>query len=75
MKVALTPRSFYRATKRWTVTGQSGASSRRETGLQFVHGGRRRFLVFTRGALPSDRELRAMSDEVLCVLLERAEAR
>jgi len=44
----------------------------RQTGLCFSRDGETRFLVFTRGALPSDRELQAMSEEVLCVLLLRA---
>ena len=59
--------------KTWTVARCTTVQPTR-TGLCFRRGGETRFLVFTRGALPSDRELESMSKEVLCVLLERAVA-
>jgi hypothetical protein len=62
---------FFCAGKTWTVARSNGLHSK-QTGLWFSRGNDVRFLLFTRGALPSDRELRAMSEEVLCVLLQRA---
>ena len=64
-------RAFLCGGKQWTVARQMTASSI-HTGLSFRRGDKRRLLVFTRGALPNDRELRSMSNEVLCVLLQRA---
>ena len=55
----------------WTVVCQTTVHSK-QTGLCFRRGDEMRFLVFTRGALPSDRELDSMSEEVLCALLQRA---
>jgi hypothetical protein len=60
--------------KTWTVVLQATAQTR-QTGLCFRQDGETRFLVFTRGALPNDRELQSMSEEVLCALLRRAVAR
>lgn len=71
----LAPRTFALESRRWTVVRRTTSSSRHETGLQFVHDRETRFLVFTRGAMPSESELQTMSEEVLRVLLERAEAR
>jgi hypothetical protein len=65
-------RVFRREAKTWTVSRCAGSASRHETGLYFVHEKEERFLVFTRGALPSDQELETMGDEVLCVFLDRA---
>ena len=72
MTGTLTPRVFRRDAKVWTVMRSTSSPSRHETGLRFVHQRETRFLAFTRGALPSDRELDTMSEEVLRVLLERA---
>ena len=72
---ATMPRVFCRDAKTWTVKRCAASPSRHEIGLYFVHDKRERFLVFTRGALPSDRELQMMSDEVLIVLLDRAGVR
>jgi hypothetical protein len=61
--------------KAWTVARRGGArrgAVPERSGLCFRGGGQTRFLIFTRGALPSDRELHSMSEEVLCVLLRRA---
>jgi len=44
----------------------------RQTGLRFRRGDEIRFLGFTQGALPSDRELESMGDEVFYVFLMRA---
>ncbi len=68
-------RTFRRDNKTWSVARCTGSPSRHETGLQFRHESESRFLVFTRGTMPSDSELRTMSDEVLRVLLARAVAR
>ena len=57
--------------KTWTVARHTTVQSK-QTGLCFRRGAEMRFLVFTRGALPSDRELHSMSEEVLCALLQRA---
>jgi hypothetical protein len=67
-------RVFYCDGRTWTVVRQLMAQSG-QTGLCFQQGGQARFVSFTRGALPDDRELRRMSEEVLCVLLRRAVAR
>jgi hypothetical protein len=75
MKAGLPPHVFCKDDKTWTVTLMTDSPSRHETGLSFVHECEKRFLVFTRGALPSARELGNMSDEVLGVLLRRAEVR
>ena len=64
-------RDFLCDGKTWTVVRRARAQSRR-TGLCFRQHSETRFLVFTLGALPSDRELQSMSEEVLCVLLRRA---
>jgi hypothetical protein len=55
----------------WVVAQQTTVPAGR-TGLCFRRGEETRFLPFTRGALPSDRELHTMSEEVLNVLLQRA---
>lgn len=55
----------------WSVARCASSRSER-TGLCFRHGDETRFLVFTRGAMPSDRELESMGEEVLGVLLQRA---
>lgn len=68
-------RTFAREGRRWTVARHTSSSSRYETGLRFVNNRETRFLMFTRGAMPSETELHTMSEEVLRVLLERAEAR
>ena len=57
--------------KTWNVA-RSVAGQSRQAGLCFRRDGDVRFLMFTRGALPSDPELSSMSEEVLCVLLQRA---
>jgi hypothetical protein len=57
--------------KTWTVARSTTVPSQ-QAGLCFRRDSETRFLAFTRGALPSDRELRAMSEEVLCTLLQRA---
>jgi hypothetical protein len=62
---------FLCAGQKWMVSRHTTVQSR-QTGLRFRRAGETRFLVFTRGALPSDRELRSMSEEVLCALLQRA---
>ena len=64
-------RRFLCGGKTWTVVRRARAQSR-QTGLCFRQDGETRFLVFTLGALPSDRELQLMSEEVLCALLRRA---
>ena len=64
-------RDFLCDEKTWTVVRDTTAQSR-QTGLCFSRAGETRFLVFTLGALPSDRELQTVSEEVLCVLLLRA---
>ena len=69
-----TSRDFLCEGKTWTVVRDTTAQSR-QTGLRFSRAGETRFLVFTRGALPSDRELQSVSEEVLCVLLRRAVVR
>ncbi len=66
-------REFHCGGKRWSVARRATAQSSR-TGLYFRGDGDTRFLVFTRGTLPSDRELHRMSEEVLCALLLRAVA-
>ena len=68
-------RVFRREAKMWTVKRCAASPSRHEIGLYFVHDREERFLVFTRGALPSDRELQTMGEEVLSVLLDRAGVR
>jgi hypothetical protein len=60
--------------KAWTV-GRHATTQSTQTGLWFRRNDGTRFLVFTRGALPTDRELQSMGEEVLCVLLQRAVAR
>ena len=72
---AFIPRQFSRDDQNWTVERRTPSGRRHETGLQFVHKGEKRLLVFTLGALPSERELGTMSEEVLRVLLGRAESR
>jgi len=67
-------REFLCDGKAWTVVRDTTARSR-QTGLCFNRAEETRFLVFTRGALPSDRELQTVSEEVLCVLLRRAVVR
>lgn len=62
---------FFCSGTTWTVARSNAIQSKR-TGLCFCRGDEMRFLAFTRGALPSDRELSSMSEEVLCVLLQRA---
>ena len=57
--------------KTWDVARHTPKESR-QTGLHFRRGKETRFLMFTRGALPSDRELDSMTEEVLCLLLRRA---
>ena len=69
------PRVFRRDAKIWTVRRCVASAARHEIGLYFAHEKEERFLVFTRGALPSDRELQTMSEEVLSVLLDRAGVR
>lgn len=64
---------FLCAEQKWSVTRHSDVQSR-HTGLRFRRDGETRFLGFTNGALPSDRELDSMSEEVLCVFLLRAVA-
>ncbi len=64
---------FFCNGKTWGVARHAPKQSR-QTGLLFRRGEETRFLVFTRGALPADRELQSMSEEVLCVLLRRAVA-
>ena len=59
--------------KTWTVARLKAGQSKQK-GLCFRSGGEVRFLVFSRGALPSDRELESMSEEVLHALLRRAVA-
>ena len=66
------PRIFNSDAKIWTVKRCASSPARHEIGLYFIHEKEERFLVFTRGALPSDRELQTMSEEVLSVLLDRA---
>jgi hypothetical protein len=65
------PHEFLCNGKTWTVARSATAPSK-QAGLRFRRGSEVRFLVFTRGALPNDRELRSMSEEVLCILLQRA---
>lgn len=60
--------------KTWRVTLRIAVQSR-QTGLCFRRRGEMRFQAFSRGVLPSDRELQSMSDEVLCALLQRAAPR
>jgi hypothetical protein len=57
--------------KSWTVARRT-KTEEKQTGLCFRRDSETRFLVFTRGALPSDRELQSMSEEVLCALLQRS---
>jgi hypothetical protein len=64
---------FLCAGKTWSVTRHTSLKSR-HTGLSFGRDDETRFLEFTQGALPSDRELKSMSEEVLCVFLLRAVA-
>lgn len=59
--------------KAWAVARRTAEQSQR-TGLCFRRGEETRFLIFTRGAMPNDRELATMSGEVLCTLLWRAVA-
>lgn len=75
MTSACLPRVFRREAKTWTVTRCAASGARHETGLLFVHDQQERFLVFTRGALPSEKELQTMSEEVLSALLDRAGAK
>ena len=62
---------FFCNGKPWTVARRTSSDSR-HTGLFFRRGDRTRVLLFTRGALPSDRELESLGEEVLSVLLQRA---
>ena len=64
---------FLCAGQKWSVTRDSDVPLK-QTGLRFRRDGETRFLWFTNGALPSDRELESMSEEVLCVFLLRAVA-
>lgn len=57
--------------KTWTVTRRRGLGQNQK-GLHFCQGANARFLVFPRGAMPSDAELQGMSEEVFRVLLRRA---
>lgn len=79
MTSATTSRVFRRDGKTWIVKRCAASPSRHEIGLyfvhDFVHDKEERFLVFTRGVLPSDRELKTMGEEVLSVLLDRAGVR
>lgn len=63
---------FLCAGSKWAVARRTKEMST-ETGLRFRRDGTTRFLAFTRGAMPSDRELQSMSEEVLEVFLLRAE--
>lgn len=71
MSDTATSRDFLCEGRTWTVVRQTTVQSK-QTGLRFRQRGETRFLVFTRGALPSDRELQSMGEEVLCALLRRA---
>jgi hypothetical protein len=62
---------FFCEGRTWTVTRRATQRSK-QTGLCFRRDGETRFLAFSRGALPSDRELQSMSEAVLCALLHRA---
>ena len=74
MTGAAKARDFLCDGKAWTVARHAATQSS-ETGLCFRQGRATRFLAFTRGALPSDRELHSLSAEVLGVLLQRAVVR
>ena len=67
-------RVFFYHGKAWTVVRRTGGASG-DSGLLFRRGGESRFLAFSRSALPTDRELEAMSDEVLTVFRQRSALR
>jgi hypothetical protein len=75
-------REFTCEGKRWTVRRDTGSRPwpggvyppGGQPGLYFHSDGDTRFLAFSRGTLPSDRDLQSMSEEVLCALLRRAVA-
>ena len=66
-----TRHEFLCAGETWFVTRHTSAESP-QTGLRFGREGETRFLPFTQGALPSDRELDSMTEEVLRIFLLRA---
>jgi hypothetical protein len=68
---AVTRHEFLCAGETWFVSRHTSAESSR-TGLRFGRAGETRFLPFTQGALPSDRELDSMTVEVLRIFLLRA---
>jgi len=54
------------------ASAATGSSSTKQTGLYFHNDGTVRLLAFTHSALPSESDIRSMSEEALCALLRRA---
>lgn len=75
MTAVSTRRAFRCDAKTWTVTVCASSQSRHEIGLRFVHVTEERFLVFSRGLLPSEHDLHSFCEEVLRVFLDRAVVR
>lgn len=66
------PHGFLCDGKSWTVERYTPPQSK-QTGLRFRLGEQKRFLLLSRGTLPTEREMFSITDDVLRVLLQRAQ--
>ncbi len=66
------PHRFLCDGKSWTVERYTPPQSK-QIGLRFRLGGQKRFLLLSRGTLPTEREMSSITDDVLRVLMHRAQ--